>query len=102
MVYDYKNDKIIVFTCNKGKYAMFYIFTFVGFIIVLGAIFEAKSTIYIIAIFSILPIVIIGYQVPYGLGFLDFQNIVAVICQLPFLVAVAVSVILNMSSDSVD
>lgn len=39
IVYDYKNDKIIVFTCNKGKYAMLYIFTFVGYILVLGAIF---------------------------------------------------------------
>lgn len=39
IIYDYKSDKIIVYTCNKGKYAMFYIFLFVGFIVVLGAIF---------------------------------------------------------------
>lgn len=54
------------------------------------------------AIFSILPIVLIGYQAPYGLGFLDFQNIIAVICQLPFLVSVVVSIILNSNNESVD
>lgn len=39
IIYDYKTDKLILFTCNKGKYAMFYITIFLVYIIVLGAIF---------------------------------------------------------------
>ena len=39
IVYDYKTDKLITFTCNKGKYAMFYIALYLAFIIVLGALY---------------------------------------------------------------
>jgi len=39
IVYDYKTDKLILFRCNKGKYAIIYIFTFFGYIVLLGALF---------------------------------------------------------------
>ena len=39
IIYDYKTDKLILFTCNKGKYAIFYITIFLTFIIVLGSVF---------------------------------------------------------------
>lgn len=39
IIYDYKTDKLITFTCNKGKYAMFYIALYLTFIIILGAMY---------------------------------------------------------------
>ncbi len=96
IVYDYKTDKLIVFTCNKGKYAIMYIFTFAGYIIILGALFETGISAYIAVVFAIIPLVLIPYQVPYGMTLIGFQNIIAFICQLPFLIAVAVSVMLNI------
>lgn len=37
IVHDYKFDKVIVFTCNKGKYAIIYISIFMMYIVALGA-----------------------------------------------------------------
>lgn len=79
---------------------MFYISIFLGFIIVLGAIYETSISVYVIAVFAIMPLVLIPYQVPYGFGFIGFQNIIALICQLPFITTVIVSLILTFQKDS--
>lgn len=97
IIYDYKTDKLILFTCNKGKYAIFYITIFLAYIILLGALFETFIAVYIAAIFSIMPIVLILYQVPYGLKMFDFQAIIAIICQLPFVFMTVLSLMFNLS-----
>lgn len=100
IVYDYKTDKLVLFTCNKGKYAMFYISIFLAFIILLGAIYESSFSVYVVAVFAIMPLVLIPYQVPYGFGFIGFQNIIALICQLPFVITMAVSLILTFQKNN--
>lgn len=95
IVYDYKTDKFVNFNCNKGKYAMFYIGLYLGFIIILGALYQTEVVLYVIAAFPIVAIVLIPYQVPYGLRRFNLQTIIAIICQLPFLASVAVSFILK-------
>lgn len=95
IVYDYKTDKYVTFTCNKGKYAIFYIAIYLAFIIILGAFYETNIALYVIAIFSILPLVLIPYQIPYGMRVFDLQTIIAFICQFPFIATVTVSFILN-------
>jgi hypothetical protein len=72
ILYDYKVEKIINYNCNKGilciylgKFAIFYMCIYLAFIVLLGAIFQNSLAIYFIAIFSIIPIVFILYQVPY-------------------------------------
>ncbi len=99
IVYDYKTDKLVVFTCNKGKYAIFYISIYLGFIVVLGAVFETFVSVYVGGVFAIMPLVLIPYQAPYGLGLIDFQNIVAFICQIPFIATVGISLMLNLQKD---
>jgi hypothetical protein len=34
ILYDYKSEKLILYTCNKGKYAIMYILIFLVFIII--------------------------------------------------------------------
>ncbi len=55
--------------------------------------------VYVSVLFSILPIVLIIYQVPYGLRRFDFQAIIAILCQLPFVALAAISLILNLQKD---
>jgi hypothetical protein len=101
IIYDYKTDKLILFTCSKGKYAMLYITIFLGYIIVLGAIFETIIAVYVGVVFALMPIVLIFYQVPYGMKVFDFQAIIAVICQFPFATMIAVSLMLHLQKDSI-
>ena len=101
IIYDYKTDKLILFTCTKGKYAIFYITIFLAYIIVLGAVFETMIAVYIAAVFALMPIVLIIYQVPYGMRVFDFQAIIAVICQLPFAAMVAISLMLHLQKDTI-
>ena len=96
IIYDYKTDKFILFTCAKGKYAMFYITIFLSYIIVLGAVFETMIAVYVGAVFALMPIVLIFYQVPYGMRVFDFQAIIAVICQFPFAAMIAISLMLHL------
>jgi hypothetical protein len=39
IVYDYKSERLIVFNCNKGKYYIFYVLIYFGYVSVLGAVF---------------------------------------------------------------
>lgn len=102
IIHDYKFDKAIVFACNKGKYAIIYIWIFLVYIITLGISFQTTFGIYFSLLFSLMPIVLIPYQIPYGLRVFEFQNIVAVICQLPFITSVVISLLLNLQGDSID
>jgi len=72
IIYDYKTDKLIVYNCNKGKFfynlgkmAIFYMLIYFFFIIILGSIYESSSAVYIVTAYSLAPIVLILYQVPY-------------------------------------
>ena len=57
---------------------------------------------YIAAVFALLPIILVIYQVPYGLRVFDFQAIIAIICQLPFAAMTAISLMLNLQKDKID
>lgn len=101
IIYDYKTDKLILFTCTKGKYAMFYITIFLGYIVVLGAVYETMVAVYVGAVFALMPIVLIFYQVPYGMRMFDFQAIIAVICQFPFAAMIVISLMLHLQKESI-
>jgi hypothetical protein len=57
--------------------------------------------VYVGAVFALMPIVLIIYQVPYGMKRFDFQAIIAIICQFPFAAMIAVSLMLQLQSDSI-
>lgn len=100
IVYDYKTDKFITFNCNKGKYAIFYLALYLGFIIVLGALYQTEIALYTVAVFPVAAIILIPYQAPYGLRRFDLQTIIAMICQFPLLTTVAISFILNFQKNN--
>jgi hypothetical protein len=100
IIYDYKGDKVIAFNCIKGKYAIMYICIFFAFILVIGSSIGTTIGVYFGALFSIMPFILIIYQCPYENSRLNFQTIVALICQLPFLVFVFISIILGISDES--
>jgi len=76
---------------------MYYLGFFIFYIFVLGSAYKINGIIYFMVVLSILPMILVIYQVPYQTGFFNYNTIICFICQLTFFVSTLCCVYLNIS-----
>jgi hypothetical protein len=79
---------------------MFYIGFFIFYIFILGAAYKINGIIYFLTFLSILPMILVVYQVPYMTGFFNFHTIICMFIQVSFFVSTLCCLYLNISSVS--
>jgi hypothetical protein len=79
---------------------MFYIGFFIFYIFILGATYKINGIIYFMTFLSILPIILVVYQVPYSQGFFNYHTMICTFNQVSFFIANLSYLYLNISSVS--
>jgi len=79
---------------------MFYVGFFIFYIFILGSTYSISGIIYFMTFLSVLPIILVIYQVPYKTGFFNFHTIICMLCQVTFFVSTLCCLYLDIAEVS--